>query len=397
MMPGTSAAGAVMTTSSGTNGSLSRLLTAAMPPISAWRVFTRPNGPLNSAFRIFSRTARPTDTWRELAPTSATDLGDSRFFRRYVDIIAIVQSGDGSDSREASSDTEQVHSMRHHNPARWLADDGFGDAAPDDLVQTRMVIGPHHDGVDSMRVGPAPEHLADRAAAALHRFEGRVDSVFPQMIDEIRSGLHHRIGVVVRHRDHPHRCGRLEDRQRVAYRACGTCGMIPGDHDVLESGPEFVDMLLRTEQQRAAGFEEERLDDVLCSAVVRLHGDKAEIAEAPILGQDRCDLVRRHLARSALGANARAGYRIGERVQEMLHVAHLAHGAGLVGSPITGEYHLRPHENILLQRKRGDPRAEIGGDGHAFLDRSKRRPARLADKRQKDILDGHRDSPCQPR
>src|SRR3954453_2977288 len=56
-----------------------------------------------------------------------------------------------------------------------------------------------------------------------------------------------------------------------------------------------------------------------------------------------------------------------------------------------GEHHLRPHEDILLKCQRGDPGAEVGGNGHACLDRSKGRAAWLADERQKDVLDGHRD------
>ena len=69
----------------------------------------------------------------------------------------------------------------------------------------------------------------------------------------------------------------------------------------------------------------------------------------------------------------------------------------LRGIRIIGEHDLRPHENIVLERERRDPGAEVGGNSHALLDRSKGRPARLADERQKDVLDGHRDSPCAAR
>jgi hypothetical protein len=74
-------------------------------------------------------------------------------------------------------------------------------------------------------------------------------------------------------------------------------------------------------------------------------------------------------------------------------VAGLEQPFCLGGIGIVWEHHLRPHENILFECQRGDPGAEVGGNGNAFLDRSKGRLARLADKRQKDVLDGHRDSP----
>ncbi len=48
-----------MTTSSGTNVSSSRLLTAATPPISAWRGLTRPNWPLNSALQNILENGAP--------------------------------------------------------------------------------------------------------------------------------------------------------------------------------------------------------------------------------------------------------------------------------------------------------------------------------------------------
>jgi hypothetical protein len=41
--------------------------------------------------------------------------------------------------------------MRHHNPARWSADDCFGRTTPDDLVQPGVTVGAHDQKVD--RVG----------------------------------------------------------------------------------------------------------------------------------------------------------------------------------------------------------------------------------------------------
>nr|WP_247456636.1 hypothetical protein [Bradyrhizobium sp. 166] len=86
----------------------------------------------------------------------------------------------------------------------------------------------------------------------------------------------------------------------------------------------------------------------------------------------------------------------GERIQEVLTVARANRPVCLGRIGIIGEHHLRPHEDILLECKRGDPGAEVGGNGHACLDRSKGRAAWLADERQKDVLDGHRDSPQAP-
>ena len=82
MMSATACAGAVITTSSGTNGNWSSRATVAKPSISAWRGLTTPNSPWKFALRILPRMARPTDPCRGLAPTSATDRGNSRFFRR---------------------------------------------------------------------------------------------------------------------------------------------------------------------------------------------------------------------------------------------------------------------------------------------------------------------------
>ena len=256
-----------------------------------------------------------------------------------------------------------------------------------------MMVGAHHDRIDGMGIRPASEHLADRAAAALRRFKRGVDPVFPQMVDKRGSGLHDRIGRVVRHRDHPDGCRSLKSGQRIADGPRGTGGVIPGDHDVLELRSQLVDLLFRTEQQRPAGFEQERFDDALRLTVMRPHGNQRQIAEARMLGQDRRDLVRRHLTRSALGANVAAGGCIGEGVEELLHVAYLTRIACLRGIQIARADDRRPRENIFLERERGDPGAEVGGDSHACRDRSEGRPARLADKRQKDILDGHRDSP----
>lgn len=220
--------------------------------------------------------------------------------------------------------------------------------------------------------------------------------MFHQMIDESSSGLHDRLGLVVRHGDHADRGCRPKDRQRVADRSRRTRGVIPGNHDVFEFGPKFAGEMLRTEQKRPAGFEQEGFDDMLGPTVVRLHGKQREIAEAGTFSQDCRNLIRRHLARSALGAKVGAGRRIGECVQELLHVVRLSRTAGLRGLAIVGQHHLRPLENVFLERERGDPGAEVGGDGHTFLDRNQGRPARLADKRQKDVLDGHRDSPWPP-
>jgi hypothetical protein len=83
-------------------------------------------------------------------------------------------------------------------------------------------------------------------------------------------------------------------------------------------------------------------------------------------------------------------------MQKILHIAR-SRGPlclGSIGS--IGKQHFRSHESIFLERKRGDPGAEVGGDGHAFLDRSESRSARLADKRQKNVFQGHRDSPWPP-
>ena len=67
----------------GREGQLGRdWATAAKPSISAWRGLTRPNSPAKFALRILPRMARPTDPCRELPPTSATECGDSRFFKR---------------------------------------------------------------------------------------------------------------------------------------------------------------------------------------------------------------------------------------------------------------------------------------------------------------------------
>lgn len=88
---------------------------------------------------------------------------------------------------------------------------------------------------------------------------------------------------------------------------------------------------------------------------------------------------------------------MGEGVEELLHVAHLARARRLGGFRVSREHQGRTHENLVFQRERGDPGAEIGGDSHAFLDRREDGCARLADKRQKDVLDGHRDSPCRSR
>nr|WP_225133153.1 hypothetical protein [Bradyrhizobium yuanmingense] len=170
--------------------------------------------------------------------------------------------------------------------------------------------------------------------------------------------------------------------------------MIPGNHDVLELGPELVGAMFGTEQKRPAGFEQQRLHDGLRSTVMRFHGNQREVAEAGVLGQDRSDLIRRHLPRPALGADVGAASRIGEGIQQLLHVARLE--AGLRKFAIVRQHHLRSLENIFLERERGDPGAEIGGDRNAFLDRNQRWPARLADKGQKHILDGHRNSPEPP-
>ncbi len=49
-------------------------------------------------------------------------------------------------------------------------------------------------------------------------------------------------------------------------------------------------------------------------------------------------------------------------------------------SRIMGQHHLRPLENVFLERERRDPGAEVGGDGHTFLDRNQA-PVRAAGRR----------------
>src|SRR3954466_3682221 len=112
-------------------------------------------------------------------------------------MIANVRSGVG----RWSGIRRRYGLVRHHNPARWLTDDGLGHTSPDGFVQARMAVSAHDDGVDRVRMGKALKHLADRAAVDLHRFEGRVDPMFPQMIDEPSSGLLDRLVPVVRHGD----------------------------------------------------------------------------------------------------------------------------------------------------------------------------------------------------
>lgn len=114
--------------------------------------------------------------------------------------------------------------MRHHNPARWLANDGLGNAAPDDFVQSRMMVGAHDDGVDFMGIRPASEHLADRAAAGVHRLEGCIYPVLLKVVDKIHSRLRDRLGLLVRHRDDADRGGGLKELQRITDRARRTRG-----------------------------------------------------------------------------------------------------------------------------------------------------------------------------
>ncbi|KYK49003.1 hypothetical protein A1D31_27185 [Bradyrhizobium liaoningense] len=211
------------------------------------------------------------------------------------------------------------------------------------------------------------------------------------MIDESRTGLHDRLGLVVRHGHHTDRGGSPKNRQRVADRTRGASRVIPGNHDVFEFRPKFVREMFGTEQKRPAGSEQEGFDNALCSAVVRFHGNQREVAEAGMLGQDRPDLIRGHLARSALGANVGAESCAGEGIQELLHVGSL--GTGVLGIAIVRQHHPRSLEDFFLERERGDPGAEIGGNGHAFLYRDHSRSARRADKGQKDVLDGHPHSP----
>src|SRR6478736_1848421 len=65
-------------------------------------------------------------------------------------------------------------SMRHHNPAWWPPDDGFGRATPDDFVQPGVPIGTHDQKVSGVSFHICLEHFSDRAAVDFYHLKGRL-------------------------------------------------------------------------------------------------------------------------------------------------------------------------------------------------------------------------------
>src|SRR2546421_10341752 len=71
--------------------------------------------------------------------------------------------------------------MRHHNPARWPSDDGFGGATPHKLVEPGVAIGAHYQEIDGVCIDVSLKHLSDRAAVNLHRRKARLYAVLCKM------------------------------------------------------------------------------------------------------------------------------------------------------------------------------------------------------------------------
>src|SRR6266700_4494314 len=158
--------------------------------------------------------ARPTDPWRGLAPTSATEQGERRFFRRYVDISSFSGRGRSADLLRGSMKASSCAggSMRHHNPARWPTDDGLGRAAPDDLLQPGMTIGAHDQKIGRMGTHIGLEYLSDRTPFHLDHLESGPDPMFCKVINQRGSGPQFLRCLAVSDCDDAHRCSRLEQR-----------------------------------------------------------------------------------------------------------------------------------------------------------------------------------------
>ena len=72
----------MITTSSGTNGNLVEAADRGNAVDLGMMRIHQAEFALEFRLAILPRMARPTEPWRGLAPTSATERGDSRFFRR---------------------------------------------------------------------------------------------------------------------------------------------------------------------------------------------------------------------------------------------------------------------------------------------------------------------------
>src|SRR6202043_618494 len=96
----------------------------------------------------------------------------------------LATSGAGLDLFEFLRGSAPKDLMRHHDPARWPADDGLGRPAPHDLVEPGMMIGPQGQKVVGIGVDEGLENLAYRAPANLDSFEARLDAGLREMADQ---------------------------------------------------------------------------------------------------------------------------------------------------------------------------------------------------------------------
>ena len=81
-----------------------------------------------------------------------------------------------------------------------------------------------------------------------------------------------------------------------------------------------------------------------------------------------------------LAAHAKAHCRTIKCFQKALRIGDALHrlfDRGIIN--IARHQHLRPDENLFLDRDRAYPCSQIAADGHAFVDSSSRCLARLAD------------------
>src|SRR6202521_3876815 len=160
--------------------------------------------------------------------------------------------------------------MRHHDPAWWPPNDSLGRATPYDFVQPGVTVGAHDQQVDSVGLHICLEHLPDRTALDLNRFERGLDSVFGEMVDEGCPGFLFRRRCLVGCRDNAHIRSRLKHWQCVRNRSCGRRGMIPRDYGLIEYHRQFAGEFLRTHQDWPARFEYQLLDKLFRSVIVWL-------------------------------------------------------------------------------------------------------------------------------
>ena len=112
-----------------------------------------------------------------------------------------------------------------------------------------------------------------------------------------------------------------------------------------------------------------------------------------MIGQRVGDIGGREPLQPLFVADAEADRRTVECPEQAPRVSHTADGLGRLGIVEVGTDRLRTDLNVLLDRQRNDPGAEIACDGHAFVDRGRRLFTGLPNEGQKHVLDWHPRSP----